>query len=301
MEMTMFPRKFRTWTRVVLATATLTVALPGLALAQDDPNPGALTSSSGFDAPTVYFFRGIRQEFDPKLTFWPYSDIGLALFSGDGGLKSAAINLGVWNSLQTGTSGLDGPSNKLQYEEDFYTTLSLGFGGGVALGTTFTAYTSPNAMFRTVKEFSFKVSKAHMLSPYGLVAFELDDSGQADAGAGKGTYLELGVGPVFTLMADGPTLTIPLKLGLSLNDYYEGADSHHELAGVEDTTFGFFDIGALLTIPLKGIPSSFGAWNVHAGADVLILGHHAELFNVKETGETQGWNAVGLFGIGVTY
>jgi hypothetical protein len=38
---------------------------------------------------------------------------------------------------------------KLWYESDFYATLGLGFGGGVALGTTYTAYTSPNNGFTT--------------------------------------------------------------------------------------------------------------------------------------------------------
>jgi hypothetical protein len=280
---------------VALAIAMLLLALPGAALAQDDPNPGAVTFTGGFDVPTLYFFRGIRQEVDPKVTLWPYGDLGLSLFSGDGGVKSVGVNIGVWNSLQTGSSGFDGPSDRLHYEEDFYATLGLGFGGGVTLGTTFTAYTSPNAMFNTVKEISFKVSAAQMIAPYGLLAFELDDSGQADVGSKKGTYLELGVGPVFPLMADGPTLTIPVKLGLSLSDYYENP------ATGEDSTFGFFDIGGLLTLPLRGIPSRFGSWNIHGGADLLVFGDTTELFNVDTDGEVKKNKVVGLFGIGVTY
>lgn len=295
MEMVTFPRKLRNWTRVVLAAATLAVALPGLALAQDDPNPGALTLSSGFDAPTVYLFRGLRQEVNPGLTVWPFGDVGLALFSGDGAVKSVGVNFGVWNSLQTGSSGLDGTSDRLHYEEDFYATLGLGFAHGVTFGTTFTAYTSPNAMFNTVKEVGFKLSVAHMAAPYGLIAFELDDSGQADVGSKKGTYLELGIGPTFTLMPNGPTLTIPVKLGVSLSDYYE-----NPLTG-EDSKFGFFDVGGLLTVPLKGIPSRFGSWNIHGGADVLALGDTPELFNVDKDGEIKKSKVVGLFGIGVTY
>ena len=45
----------------------------------------------------------------------------------------------------------------------------------------FTAYTSPNGSFRTVKELAFKVAHASKFAPYGLVAFEL--SGQADGGS----------------------------------------------------------------------------------------------------------------------
>jgi len=154
----------------------------GTAFAQTDPNPGALTFTGGIDFPTLYFFRGIRQETDPALTMWPYGDLGIALHSGDGGVKSVGVNVGVWNSLHTGSSGTDGVSGKLHYEEDFYATLALGFGGGFSLNTTYMALTSPNNMFATVKEMQFKVSKAHWLNPYGFLAFELSDDGQADAG-----------------------------------------------------------------------------------------------------------------------
>lgn len=292
---TKFSRRFRKVVFVALAVGALSLLVPGSVLAQDDPNPGAITFTGSLDVPTVYFFRGLRQEFDPKLTLWPYGDIGLALYSGEGGLKSAGVNFGVWNSLQTGSSGSDGPSAELHYEERFYTTLNLGFGGGVAVGATYMALTSPNAMFNTVKEFQLKFSKAAMANPYVFLAMELTDDGQADVGSKKGTYLELGVGPAFTLMANGPTLTIPVKVGLSLKDYYE-----NPLTG-EDEKFGYFDVGGLLTIPLRGVPSKFGSWNVHAGADILVLGDTTEALNVKKDLETKGWNATGIFRIGVTY
>jgi hypothetical protein len=256
--------------------------------AATDPNPGALTFTGGLDVPSLYFFRGIRQETDPKLTMWPYGDIGIALMSGTGGLKSVAVNFGVWNSLQTGSSGTDGPSGKLHYEEDFYTTLSLGFGGGVTVATSYMALTSPNAMFNTVKEIQFKVTKTHMLSPYGFLAFELSDNGQADGGLKKGSYLELGVGPAFPLGSSKVTLTVPVKVGLSLKDYYELNGTDHK--------FGFFDVGGLITVPLSGVPSSFGTWNIHGGADVLVFGDTTEFFNLGDKSKV-----VGLIGIGVTY
>jgi hypothetical protein len=269
------------------------------ASAQADPNPGALTITAGLDFPTLYFFRGIRQEVDPKLTMWPFGDLGIALYSGDGGLKSASVNVGVWNSLHTGSSGSDGPTGGLHYEEDFYTTLGLGFGGGFTVGTTFTAYTSPNAMFTTVKEISFKVSKAHMLAPYGVLAFEIggDESGQADSGhtfgGSKGTYLELGVGPSWPLGDGLATLAVPVKLGLSLSNYYERID---DAGDVTDDAFGFFDIGGLVTFPLKGIPASFGSWNFHAGLDLLMFGDTTQALNKDESTQV-----VFLAGIGLTY
>jgi len=282
---------------VVVLTVGTWVGAAGTAYAQSDPNPGALTFTGGFDLPTLYFFRGIRQESDAALTMWPFGDLGIALYSGDGGLKSASVNVGVWNSLHTGSSGSDGPSGGLHYEEDFYTTLGLGFGGGITLGTTYMALTSPNAMFATVKELQFKVSKAHMLNPYGFLAFELSDDGQADGGhtfgGSKGTYLELGVGPSWPLGDGIATLAVPVKLGLGLSNYYERIDDAGDLT---DDTFGFFDIGGLVTFPLKGIPSSFGSWNFHAGLDLLMLGDAT-----KSANEDESTKAVFLFGIGLTY
>ena len=269
-----------------ILTAAMFAFAPTPALAQNDPNPGALTFTGVFDVPTVYVFRGIVQELDPSFTVQPAGDLGIALASGEGGLKSAAVNFGVWHSLQTGSTGSGGPSEKVHYEEDFYATLGLGFAKSMSLGTTFTAYTSPNGGFNTVKELSFKLSQASRFNPYGIVAFEL--SGQADAGSNKGTYLELGAGPSFPLKADGPTLTIPIKLGMSVSDYYE-------LAG-EDHAFGFFDIGAQIGIPIKGIPSQFGAWNLHGGVDFLALGDTTKALNDDSSSKV-----VGLIGIGVSY
>ena len=269
-----------------VSTVAMLALAPRPALAQNDPNPGALTFTGVFDVPTVYVFRGITQELDPGFTMQPAGDLGIALTSGDGGLKSSAINFGVWHSLQTGSTGSDGPSEKLHYEEDFYATLGLGFAKSISLGTTFTAYTSPNGGFNTVKELSFKVSQASRFNPYGTLAFEL--SGQADGGSNEGTYLELGAGPAFPLKANGPTLTIPVKFGFSLSDYYE--------SGGEDHKFGFFDIGAQISIPFTSVPSNYGTWNVHGGVDFLAFGDTTKAFNDDSSSKV-----VGLIGIGVSY
>ena len=191
-------------TRIVLAVFLLLTAAAGSVNAQTtsvavnatsaDPNPGAITLTTGIDFPSVYFFRGIRQEYDPGMTMFAFGDVGLALYSGDGGLKSFGVNFGVWNSLNTGSSGSDFESgHSMHYEEDFYVSASLGFGGGITVTPMFTAYTSPNGLFPTVKELSFKIGHASRFAPYATFAFEMgkdcdavsvdcNPSGQADAG-----------------------------------------------------------------------------------------------------------------------
>jgi hypothetical protein len=278
-------------TRVLVLSAAV-ILMGSAASAQTtppDPNPGALTFTTGVDVPSVYFFRGIRQEANPKLTLFPYGDGGVALFSGDGGLKSASVNFGVWNSLNGGSTGSDGPSKQVHYEEDFYTTLTLGLAKSLSFGTTYTAYTYPNQGAAPVKEVSFKLAQASKIAPYGIVAFEL--SGQADAGTKKGSYLELGVAPSWPIPG-GLTFAIPAKVGLSLKDYYE-------LAG-EDNTFGFFDIGGLLTLPISGIPASFGAWNIHGGVDYLRLGDGTVGLGLGTDGKKKN-QVVVMGGIGLTY
>jgi len=271
---------------LVVGTGVASAQTPAAAPAPADPNTGALTFTGGLDVPTKYVFRGIVQEADSKLTLFPYGDLGIGFYSGEGGIKSASVNFGVWNALLTGSSGSDGPFEKLHYEEDFYATLTLGFAKGFSLGTTYTAYTSPNGMFNTVQELAFKVSKAHMLAPYGTIAFELD--GQADGGANEGVYLELGVGPSWPLAGGKVTFAVPVKVGLSLSDYYEGVDG--------DSSFGFFQAGGLFTIPFTDASSKFGAWNVHGGVDFYAFGDTTKAFNAGDSGKV-----VASFGVGVVY
>jgi hypothetical protein len=283
----------------ILMFTAVTVVSAGNASAQTpaDPNPGALTFSGAYDIPTIYMFRGIRQETDPGFTSWPYADLKIDFTSGDGAVKSSSVNFGVWNSLHTGSSGTGTEGKGLHYEEDFYAALNLGFGGATTFTTQFTAYTSPNASFTTVKEILFKVSQGSKFAPYGLIAFEFDTApgvGQADGGQNGGTYMELGVGPSWPLGARA-TLTVPVKLGFSLSDYYESPNDGN------DNNFGFIDIGGLVTVPISQVSSRYGTWNVHFGLDYFHLGETTHSFNKDVDGDTSPSKFVGLVGIGLSY
>jgi len=276
---------------VCLAIGLLVAATASSAQAQGsvDPNPGSVTLTAGFDFANAYFFRGIFQD-DTGVVMWPSGDLGFALFSGDGALKSVGVNIGTWNSLHTGSAGSDGPSGKLWYESDFYAGTTLGFGKGTSLGVTYTAYTSPNGLFGTVKEISFKFAVddsgplgGAAVRPYVVLAQELD--GQADGGANEGTYLEVGIGPGYS--ASRASLTVPIKVGLSLSDYYEG------IAG--DDTFGFFSVAGVVTVPFTSTPTRFGSWNIHGGVEFLMLGDRNEaVFG-------DGSHVIGSIGIGLSY
>ena len=280
------------WLVLVLAlvAASIVAARPASAQSTSGRNQGALTFTGGLDVPSIYYFRGFRQERDPKLTLWPFMDLGITFRSGDRPSERLGVNLGTWNSLNTGSSGLEGPAQALHYEEDFYATFAMGIGAGLGLGVTYTAYTSPNNMATTIKEASVKVSRAGWLGPYGLVAFELSDNGQADSGSSKGTYLEFGASPSWRWKQ--LTVSGPLRVGLSAKDYYEGRDG--------DEFFGFFDVGGLVTYPL-GVPERFGSWNVHGGASYLLLGDTTEARNIDQDGNISRHAIVTIFGVGVSY
>ena len=256
------------------------------------PNTGRPSFSVGVDFATAYVFRGIFQE-DKGAVVWPAVDMGLTLAEGEGAVKKVAVNLGLWNSLHTGPSGSDGPSDKVWYESDFYASLTFGLGGGVSVVPFYTAYTSPNGTFGTVTEFAVKVSVADAealgrfaLSPYALVAFELD--GGADGGERSGRYLELGIAPGLPLADGKASLAFPVKLGLSLVDYYEGPS--------EEDTFGYLDTGVTASVPLGFVPPGYGSWTLRGGVSLLTLGE-----NPKALNRGDGTKVVGQFGVGLAY
>ena len=259
-----------------------------------DPNPGALSLTGGIDFLNRYMFRGIRQH-STGIAAWPWADLGIAAYAGESGLKSVGVNVGTWNSQHTGDTGMHGPSTKLWYESDFYATLGFGFGGGVSLGTTYTAYTSPNNTFSSVKELMVKLAvddSARLgkaaIKPYAIVARELDTapgSGQADGGAKAGTYFEVGIAPGYT--GSRASVAVPVKAGFSLGNYYE-------LAGV-DHPFGFLSVAGVVTVPL-GSTTKFGGWNVHGGVELQKLGDATASFNGGERSRL-----IGSIGIGFSY
>jgi hypothetical protein len=286
---------------VAVVGVVVMTSAPAFAQEPKDPNPGAITLTGSIDFLNQYMFRGIRQN-GTGIATWPAVDLGIAAYSGEGALKSAGINFGTWNSLHSGDTGSDSEDSglgcacgKLWYESDFYASLGLGFGGGSSFTTTYTAYTSPNNGFTTVKEIMFKYALDDSgylgkgaIKPYIAIAQEFGTdvaTGQADGGLNAGTYMEIGFAPGYS--AAKASIAFPIKIGMSLSDYYE-------LDG-EDNKFGFFSIAGIVTVPLGGT-TSFGAWNIHGGVEYQKLGTTTEFFN-----DGEGNQVIGSFGIGFSY
>jgi hypothetical protein len=255
--------------------STAQAPTPTVATAPESAPPKRVTVTTGLDFTSAYMFRGIRQHSGGTI-MQPYVDFGIALGSG------ITANAGNWDSVHSTAP------NGNWYESDYYGSLTF-TAGRLKPGLLYTSYTSPADSFATVKELAGVLavddsSSAFPLSPKAIVAFELGD-GQADAGAHKGVYLELGVKPAVKL-APKLTLYIPVKGGFSLKDYYEGP--------LGNNGFGYFDTGFQLSAP--AITGKNGTLELHGGLDFLWLGDNLKLLNNND-----GFRPVVAAGFTYTY
>jgi len=289
-----------------LAVSVVAVAAPTYAqapaaaaeTAETKPNTGRVSLSAGVDWTTDYYFRGIRQE-DKDWIFQPYGDLTFKLVEGTPALGNLGLTVGLWNSLHGGPTGVDGNRTDpdLWYESDFYTKLGWTFLEDFSSAITYTAYMSPNDSFGTVQELAFSLgyNDSKLLGPFALnpsmlVAFEI--KGQADAGRHRGVYLQAGITPGHTFNAKGTypvTLTVPLLVGLSLSEYYEFGTG-------DDDTFGFFQGGVGVAVPLAFIPASFGSWTIKGSLNVLHLED-----NLKAVNNNDRTDVIGTIGLAFTY
>ena len=266
--------------RVLLAVVAALALTVGTASAQ---NEGRVSVGAGIDFSTSYYFRGIVQETGGFIA-QPYLEAGLSLFEGENG--SVSLAAGTWSSLHSvGDAGFDGAPASF-YETDFYAGLGFGFANGFGADVTYTAYMSPRGSWGTVKELAIGLSHDDVIAPYITLAFEIDGSA---AGDNEGTYLELGIEPSLPL-DDAPVgVSFPVAIGLSPSDYYD--------PGGVNETFGFFSVGAMLGVPISGIPAEFGSWDFTAGVQLLFFGDVLKTIN----GSDDGVEPIAIFGLSLGY
>ena len=274
---------------LVMAAGFVLVVLTAAPVSAQQPDPSGphvLTATGGFEVVNQYLFRGIRQN-STEIAMWPSADLAITPYSGEGPVRRVAFDLGFWDSLHTGDTGRTGPMAQLWYESRVSTAVRFGFGRGLTVATGYTAYTSPNNMFTTVKEAALRVAVddraawgAAAVQPYMLLAFEVGakpGEGQADGGQHAGKYIELGVTPGYAVSR--ARVTVPVRLGLSAGDYYE-------LAG-KDHVFGFLSVGGVVTVPL-GRRTGAGAWTVHGGVEYTTFGDTPTAFNGGDESQVVG-------------
>ena len=267
----------------VVAATALGIATPALCEETEAPNKGRVSFSAGSDITTAYFFRGILQERDGFI-WQPYGEVNFKLWESDkedDSWNSFTLFGGSWNSVHSEKTlaSSSGPSN--WYEADVYAGAKTTIFTNTELKGYYIAYTYPGGAFNTVQEIDTQISfndseylDKFALYPYVLFAAELENSALGASNT-EGGYMELGVGPSFTLIDHESyplTLTLPMLVGLSIYDYFESPSG-------ENNTFGYFKGGTVFTVPLAFIPAEYGAWAFKAGAAVYAFGTNLEAYN----------------------
>jgi len=265
-------------------------------------NNGNVSFTVYTDVVTEYWFRGIPQE-NQGLIVQPGADVTFGLISNDD--FSLDAYFGTWNSFHWGDSTTSTPdlanggpagsngNDNVWYESDIFVGATVGF-GSFSVDFGYTWLYGPNAGAEFAEEIYATLAYDDSelwgdsfdgVQPYATIVFEIDGGSDGLAGfqdaagssAEKGIYLELGIAPTFDLTdsLDMPiTLAIPVTVGFSLDDYYETVNPTTGL--LEDDDFGFFQIGAVLSMPLESVPAEYGAWEVSAGIYYLSAGDIAE-------------------------
>ena len=277
----------------ILTIALLSVLIGNSAQAQ--VNTGKVSFTTGIDLTNAYFFRGIKQERKGFIT-QPYADMNFTLFDEGQSLTNITFTLGTWNSLHASPSGAG--TLEHWYEADFFTGLTFNIDNWET-NFTYSSYMSPNASFSTVQELliGLTIDDSALLgilalSPHALLAIEM--KGQADGGNSEGMYLEFGVEPGLDIIDSRASLTFPVTLGLSLNNYYENGTNSNISTGFNDT-FGFLDLGAAVSMPIP-IPEEYGGWELSGSIHLLTLGGYLESLNTSDN-----FQAVGALGVSISY
>ena len=87
---------------------------------------------------------------------------------------------------------------------------------------------------------------------------------------------------------------MPIKVGLSLADYYE-LNVGSPVAPVFVDQFGYFSVAGIATVPLGGT-TRFGSCYMHGGVEFQQLGDTTKVLN---GGDAQ--RVIGSIGIGFSY
>jgi hypothetical protein len=277
------------WTKLAALGAATVVGVASTSVqAQEEMavNDGAVSFAASVDITTAYYFRGYLQE-DQGLIVQPDASATFAL-SDDLG-----VYIGSWSSFHSEQTGATGSGPDIWYEADIYGGVTYTGLDLVTLDAAYVVYTSPNGAFDDIQELDFYVEfddseylNDWALTPYALVAIEIDD----DNGS-EDTYLELGGAlalPFEVGTEDYPiALSVPIAVGLSLDDYYVDASG-------DDEFFGYLSIGVGADTALPFIPSEYGAYSAGVSVTGLFLNDDAGLSD-------DDFELVGTLSIGMEY
>jgi hypothetical protein len=283
---------------IALTLVALGSALPAAAqegAEEEEEDGGRLSGAIALDLTNAYFFRGILNEREGVI-FQPIGELYYSLISYDDGLiRDVSIGGGVWASIHSEeTLAEHGPHSV--YEVDWYPLISMELAGGVSVTTYYYYYTSPNGAFDRADELDVEIAwddsevlGRWALQPWANLAVETQNTAFGDE---EGMGLQLGVEPTLYTFEDEDypvSFTLPLELGLGIEDYYED-----ESGG--ENFFGYFQYGLAMSVPLAFMPEGFGDWDFHAKASFISLSN-----TLTEANRGRSFYPIGVVGVGVEF
>ena len=278
-----------------LLLAAVLAGLAPAALAQDEDadveapgaNQGRVSLEVGSELSSAYFWRGYVLE-NSGLVTQPYVELSFALADGGDGGPWVDFSIGNWNSFHSEqTDATDDTSVPSWYEADFYGGLALGWDWG-ELGLEYLYQTYPNSDFNDVGEIVV-TSTFYMPEAIGAwtgdlsleLGVEVDNS---NIGDDEAIFLGVALGPEFELFGGAATLSIPVELGFSVDDFYLDENG-------DDDAFGYGAIGIELEVPLTD--GDYGAWTLTGGVSMAFLGDALEEAH-PDGDDDELWGFVGI-------
>jgi len=253
---------------ILLATIAAGATSP-LSGQQGQASPSRVTGAIGLDLASRYTFRGY--ELDARgAVFQPSVAVDYALVSRTSGpVKGLTAGATAWSSLHANTRAY--PGDLGWFEVDLGLFVSAALSNGWTTDLVYTSYLAPDGAFDEVHELGLAlqvgeldVGGALTVAPRVLVAQELHHrAGNED------TYLELG-SDIALPVTQFVRWTMPLTLGMSLNDFYEDESGNNQW-------FGFFGSGLEAAADLQALGLSQASSSLLVAVDFTAVNRDAAL------------------------
>jgi len=268
----MFDRTMRNCSFVLLAAGAILAARPGAAWSQEALGSDVNTLVA-FDFSGDYITpRGLHVENQGVVTqplmllIWK-----LKAFK-EGPVSDVTLTTGIWNSFHSHKAGVN-PSH--WNEVDPILSAGIKFRKGFTLDASTTAFYTPTQSYATSTHADFKVTfnsaaiSGVALNPYAQYWIELKNKSTVmfnSATSDEGSYLSLGLAPSFPLGGSGTVLEVAFSANVVSADFYQRMDGSDGGSGL-----ALASLAPKLSIPMKFLGLSHGAWTAYVGARYYYL------------------------------
>jgi hypothetical protein len=226
-----------------------------------------ITGDFGVTFVSEYDSRGIPQPEQWKgVIAQPYLDLYIKLWSGDPNswlINSVSAQLSFWSDVGSNHATATNLTGARDWEEfDWDPGVSVTFAQKFTLLVQYFEFDSPAGAFDTARSIDANLTYddsallgAFSLHPHVTVLWELGAPGFAGLRP-HGWYYEFGIAPSYTFLPKSNypiTVALPNTVGLGDDGGFYG-----------NNTFGYYQVGPSISVPLAFIPSGFGSWTVTA-------------------------------------